>query len=49
MGKNYSLICAKSLKNKSQKPAILNCAAILKDFQKRSSTKVLCYLALQNM
>jgi hypothetical protein len=27
------------LKIKSQKSAILDCAAILKDFQKRSSTK----------
>jgi hypothetical protein len=35
----YSLILAKILKIKSQIPAILDCAAIWKDFQKRSSTK----------
>jgi hypothetical protein len=35
----FSLIFAKFLKIKSQKSAILNCAAILKDFKKRSSAK----------
>jgi hypothetical protein len=34
-----SLTFAKFLKIKSQKSAILDCAAILKDFQKRSATK----------
>jgi hypothetical protein len=34
-----SLIFAKFLKIKSQKSTILDCAAILKDFQKLSSTK----------
>jgi hypothetical protein len=45
----YSLIFAKFLKIKSQKSAILDCAAILKDFQKRFSTKCYFYLALQNV
>jgi hypothetical protein len=45
----YSLIFANFLKIKSQKSAILDCAAILKDFQKRASTKCLYYLALQNV
>jgi hypothetical protein len=34
---------------KRQKSAILDCATILKDFQKRSSTKSEYYLALQNV
>jgi hypothetical protein len=36
----YSLIFVKFLKIKSQKSAILDCNAISRDFQKRSSTKV---------
>jgi hypothetical protein len=39
MEKSLSLIFAKILKLKRQKSAILDCAAIQKDFQKRSSTK----------
>jgi hypothetical protein len=35
----HSLIFAEFSKIKRQKSAILDCAAILKDFQKRSSTK----------
>jgi hypothetical protein len=34
----YALIFAKIFKIKSQKFAILDCATIFKDFQKRSST-----------
>jgi hypothetical protein len=37
--KNLSLIFAKFLKIQSKKSANLDCAAILQDFQKRSSTK----------
>jgi hypothetical protein len=43
------LIFAEFSKIKRQKSAILSCAAILKDFQKRSSTKSFYYLALQNV
>jgi hypothetical protein len=39
MEKIYSSIFAQFLKIKSQKFAILDCAAILKDFQKLPSTK----------
>jgi hypothetical protein len=37
--KIHSMIFAKFMKIKSQKSAILDCAAILKDLKKRSSTK----------
>jgi hypothetical protein len=43
----HSSIFSKFLKINSQKSAILDCATILKDFQKRSSTKFLHYLVLQ--
>jgi hypothetical protein len=39
MEKSLSLNFAKFLKIKSWKSAILDCATILKDFQKRFSTK----------
>jgi hypothetical protein len=45
----YSSIFANFLKIKSQISAILDCAAIMKDFQKQSSTKFRYYLVLQNV
>jgi hypothetical protein len=45
----FSLIYAKLLKIKSQKSAILDCAAILKNFQKHQQNVSTTFLALQNV